>query len=483
MTMSIQRSLRPNGRISRHIAASLSFVAVLAAATLRPHGAAAQAPEWRVEDPGTGQTLRSVAAVDHDHAWIIGGDGDSDCVIRRTENGGAHWQGVYCDAGLRPESIAFVDVNNGWIVGRGGLILRTTNGGVNWSVQRSDTTDALLNVFAFDDRTAFAVTRGSEILTTTDGGAKWNRRSSGQSEGLFDSYWFDRSNGVAVGSGGLVIRSTDGGRKWRKIDAGTDQRLYAITFSDPRHGYFLGNDLRFSEDGGESWHQQLHGPKTMTDIAFAPNSATMGWLIGDEGLIMRTMDGRNWFEDGADLTGRSIRGLAVVDAENVWAVGTGGTLLHRVGPRTMPTEPAQPTATAVPPTQTPVPPTATPSPTVTPTPTPSGPWVSVEPLGVPLLVGSPGARSLTIAYGNFGAAADISATLRGPVLFTTGQTDLTAPVFPIGGAGTFAVAVRSVQGAKPGVPWAMTVHMDTAAVERTGVIAWQSRFPWLLIRK
>lgn len=473
----------PHGRALDISARSLDSASPAPNAGALVPDTSAQDADWRYENSGTGQTLRAIAAVDHDHAWLAGGDGDKDCVIGRTVNGGEHWQGVFCDAGLRPESMDFVDVNNGWIVGRGGLILRTFDGGLTWVRQRADTSEAILNVFAVDANTAFAVTRGSEILTTTDGGAKWNRRTSGQDQGLFDSFWFDARNGFAVGSGGLIIRSNDGGRKWRVIDAGSDQRLYAVTFSDPAHGYALGNDLRFSDNGGESWRLQMRPGKTMSDIAFAPGSGTMGWIIGDEGLIMRTTDGQHWVDEGVGLTSRSIRGLAVVDAETVWVVGTGGILLHRVGPRTPPTAPPPPTATYAPPTRTPLPPTATPSPTPLPTATPRGPWVSIDPQGVPLLVGAPGARPLTITYGNFGASSEISATLTGPVIFTTGKSALSAPVFPIGGAGTFAVAVKSASLAKPGQPWTMKVRMDDAQTERAGVIAWQARLPRLLIRR
>lgn len=461
-------------------------IAVLAAAAAAPFAAPAavhaQEAQWRFEKSPTDQTLRAASAVDHDHAWIAGGDGDKDCFIGRTDNGGAHWQGLYCDAGKRPESMDFVDARNGWIVGRAGLILHTTNGGDTWDTQRSGTSEAILNVYAIDARNAVAVTRGSEILVTNDGGGKWNRFESGKGQGLFDSYWFDPQNGFSVGSAGLIIRTTDGGRKWRTIDTGSDQRFYAITFTTPQRGYTLGNDLRFSDNGGESWRLMVRPPKTMADLAFAPGSATMGWVVGDEGLILRTTDGVNWRDDGVGLTGKSIRALAVVDGENLWAVGTDGLLLHRVGPREPQPEVPTERPTSVPPTRTPVPPTVTPTPTPTQTPTPSGPWVRINADTAPLLVGTYGARPVTFVFGNLGASEVLSATLAGPALFANGEPSISAPVFPINGQGTFAVTVKPAAGAQAGQPWTILVRIGAAGATRGGMIAWQSRFPWLALR-
>ncbi|MCC7019757.1 MAG: hypothetical protein IT332_08380 [Ardenticatenales bacterium] len=463
--------------------ARVLLVAALGAtmfAALRPHPAAAQAPEWRFERAPNDQTLRAITAVDHDHAWLVGGDGDKDCVIGRTTDGGAHWQGIFCDDGRRPESIDFADVNNGWIVGRAGQILRTTDGGRSWSAQRGGTGAAILNVFALDAQTAFAVTRDSEILVTTDGGAKWTRRTSGGDEGLFDSFWFDAQTGIAAGSAGLIMKSTDAGRKWRRIHTGSDQRFYAVTFTDARRGYTLGNDVRVTDDGGETWRLQVRPDKTMADIAFAPGQPNMGWIIGDEGLILRTTDGgQRWVNDGVGLTGKSIRGLAVVDPETIWVVGTGGLLMHRVGPRTVPTDPPPP------PTSTPRPtaiPTRTPTPTPTMTPTPSGPWVRINRNDLVLMVGSYGARPLTVQYGNLGASETVSATLTGPVAFLGGQQALSAPVFPIAGAGEYAAVVQAAPGAKSGEAWSIRVRMGAAVTERAGIIAWQARLPKLNVR-
>lgn len=54
--------------------------------------------------------------------------------IRKTTNGGLNWIAPWgTNAQVYFNSIYFSDENNGWAVGRGGIILKTTNGGTSWN--------------------------------------------------------------------------------------------------------------------------------------------------------------------------------------------------------------------------------------------------------------------------------------------------------------------------------------------------------------
>ena len=75
-------------------------------------------------------------------------------------------------------SVKFVDINNGWIVGEAGAILNTTNGGLNWNLQLSDTTFSLKSVCFTDVDNGWAVGSNNQafgiILKTTNGGTTWS---------------------------------------------------------------------------------------------------------------------------------------------------------------------------------------------------------------------------------------------------------------------------------------------------------------------
>jgi len=60
-----------------------------------------------------------------------------------------------------------VDVNTGWAVGEGGIIVHTTDGGAYWTTQTSGTTERLIGVHFVDANTGWAVGSNGTILKAT----------------------------------------------------------------------------------------------------------------------------------------------------------------------------------------------------------------------------------------------------------------------------------------------------------------------------
>ena len=73
--------------------------------------------------------------------------------------------------------IVFTDPNNGWAVGRAGVIIHTTDGGESWTPQVSNVTVPLHSVDFVDSLNGWAVglieNNEGTILHTTDGGVNW----------------------------------------------------------------------------------------------------------------------------------------------------------------------------------------------------------------------------------------------------------------------------------------------------------------------
>ena len=83
------------------------------------------------------------------------------------------------------------------------------------------------------------------------------------SDKFFDVAVMDEKRALVIGYGGKIIESTDGGFTWGQIDAGTSKSLYSIGFAP----------------GGQA-----------------------GWIVGQEGLILRTEDGgKSWTHQTAEL--------------------------------------------------------------------------------------------------------------------------------------------------------------------------------------
>lgn len=138
----------------------------------------------------------------------------------RTMDGGITWMAMPASPVGATSGVDFVDLQNGWRVGRDG-IERTTDGGLSWTVVL--TGNFHFNAVDFVDTVhgRVAGSRGglSEIggiLRTSDGGNTWTRQT--RSENYVDIQMFDADNGYAMGfeTGPFVgiplfVRSTTGG--------------------------------------------------------------------------------------------------------------------------------------------------------------------------------------------------------------------------------------------------------------------------------
>ncbi len=135
-------------------------------------------------------------------------------------------------------------------------------------------------------------------------------------------------------------------------------------------------------------------------------------------------------------------------------------------------QPSTPTPTCTPtPTATP---TFTPTPTATPTPTPEYPWVSLEPTLPVIVVGAHGTR-VSVRYGNIAAPGTFSATLTGPVLFSTGGTVITRPVSAADGYEELVLLPEP--GAPYGTPFSLHISLPGVETDQTGVVGWPTHLP------
>jgi photosystem II stability/assembly factor-like uncharacterized protein len=100
---------------------------------------------------------------------------------------------------------------------------------------------------------------------------------------LFTVRFDTEQAGLIAGLGGVVLRSEDGGRTWTYVEIGLRQAL-----------------LQYSHDGGLTWAPPT--PKQfpsiftfMRDLRFAPDARKTGFIVGQEGMVLRTQDaGDTW---------------------------------------------------------------------------------------------------------------------------------------------------------------------------------------------
>ena len=117
---------------------------------------------------------------------------------------------------------------------------------------------------------------------------------------LFTVNFTDDDNGLISGLGGVILRSRDGGQTWSYEETGWKQAFFAVGSSRQR-AIAIGEKgtIRLSGDGGSTWQ---HPPSEtfptiftfMRDLGF-DSTSDVGFIVGQEGLVLRTDDGgKRW---------------------------------------------------------------------------------------------------------------------------------------------------------------------------------------------
>jgi hypothetical protein len=208
---------------------------------------------------------------------------------------GAGANGGWCWQNRNPVSItlyggAAANPTTAWAIGELGVVIKTTDGGTTWQrVRRYDTAGGFYkSMSAADANTVWAVGASSQIIKTIDGGATWTTQNSGSTDILNDVVANSASVAWTVGVNG-VLRTSDGGATWQKLTtlAGPLYRLSAPTASIA-YVTVQPDSVAKTTDGGATWSTtQLLGLSGSLATAVSAPSATVAWVVGQNGLVMR----------------------------------------------------------------------------------------------------------------------------------------------------------------------------------------------------
>jgi len=307
------------------------------------------------------------------------------------------------------------------------FIYKTTDGGRTW-VELTSHGQTLSKAFfsavhCKDVNTCWVVGRYGTILRTLDGGASWQSAIKSISYGgfLYSVLWTGRPDTVLVGTTyNYLFRATDGyyfspvsvsnnyvvraiecptpdicyaaakgrlyttfnngaswGRKTWPSEFNVNRYAYDISFVDTNTGWIAttledappgespSTILKISNAMADvpTFQQQVAVPVVLEQLQMV--NATVGYAVGWQGSVYRTMDGQTWQPMVAPPTSANLVSLFALAEDDVWVGDSEGHIWHYGGgDGTPPT--ATPTATPTGPTPTT---TVMPTPTVTPTPT------------------------------------------------------------------------------------------------------------------
>jgi hypothetical protein len=160
--------------------------------------------------------LRGIHAEDANNIWACGDDGTNGCVFK-TADGGTSWTRVALNTTATLVDVWFINANEGWVVGNGGVIFHTTTGGLttaSWAEESSGTTNNLLAVYFTDANNGWATgtdgiynyattttttttttTSSTNTTTSTTTTTLYNNNAAGPGYPTGKQYWNPDSDG------------------------------------------------------------------------------------------------------------------------------------------------------------------------------------------------------------------------------------------------------------------------------------------------
>jgi photosystem II stability/assembly factor-like uncharacterized protein len=202
--------------------------------------------------------------------------------------------------GERLRDTFFIDERLGWIAGTGGSIYKTEDGGASWKRKESGTDNDLQEIRFLNARNGWASGRESRggksvsvTLLTSDGGDSWASLNEEKGIDLFPVFFTSLNHGCGIDDDNGIVCTQDGD-KWRVVYSGEGKRKSktSIFFLNEKKGWVAGDRIWHTEDGGETWKQQLALPAT-TSLVFERIlfvNESLGWAQTLD-QVWRTSDG------------------------------------------------------------------------------------------------------------------------------------------------------------------------------------------------
>lgn len=253
--------------------------------------------------------------------------------VARSTNGGASWQELVTPLSEPGTAVAFADANTVVVMGNIGQTMRSTDAGATWTTGFAFSASAFYRLRFASPTVGLAVSAISGLtLRTSDGGQTWTRIGGGTiDENVIGMAASPSGNVVLVGSQGRdMIRSTDGGATWvrpgfspvghqfQRPSFATEQRVIAIRPA---------GQIALSVNAGQTW-SIAYDRLGQVGLANTMASASVGIVVGDNGLILRSTDGGSTWATVASGTTLPLKSVGCLTATLCLAGGFDGVLLR-----------------------------------------------------------------------------------------------------------------------------------------------------------
>lgn len=199
--------------------------------------------------------------------------------------------------------VSFVDMNSGYAVGDGGVILKTTNGGNNWNVMQFKSYINLRFVKFINYYNGFVITSDNKLFKTNDAGLNWDSTANLIVKNGKVSFR-DENTGILFGDTNVIYKTTNGGNIWQYS---TNAPVQSSIMTDV---YFV-NDSSIKCIGNYT-------------VSFPP------YYSYNVGYFMNTLNaGNNWsYSTVPDVSTNSLKSLYFIN-NNTGFIAGGGSCLKK----------------------------------------------------------------------------------------------------------------------------------------------------------
>lgn len=251
---------------------------------------------WNFQHENSSESFSSVFFIDDTEGWTVGWSS-----IYHTTDAGETWQKQ-----IKPSwpgdltDVFFINHDTGWIVGHYKIIFKTTDGGDHWQRIISDTHQekCFFSVAFTDELHGCAV--GGElagnnngiIMISNDGGNSWIDKTPSGGNRFNKVYFINADTGWVCGNDGVLFKTIDGGNTWVDRHFSTTEYYNDIHFFNDQQGVLLmGNQVRLTEDGGDSWDSLVYMDNSNWMFSFASGADNQLVAVGNTGCIEKSVDG------------------------------------------------------------------------------------------------------------------------------------------------------------------------------------------------
>ncbi|MDD2058456.1 YCF48-related protein [Pseudomonas sp. GD03860] len=253
--------------------------------------------------------------------------GDHGIVVRMD---GRNWrQAATVPVDTLLTAVTFVDAQNGWAVGHGGVLLHTRDGGENWTLQqRLEGEPVLLSVWFGDTRHGIVTGAYGYASETHDGGQSWQRlnvSADGDDYHLNQIFPGPQGSLFIAAEKGTAYRSRDNGSSWESLDTGASGSLWSGTVLRDERVVLVGMSGRVlvSADNGDSWHEvDSHSRESITAVTQLKDGRVA--LVGNGGLVSIANAGTQRFHTEIRTDRQNLAALASADDGSLMVFGAVG---------------------------------------------------------------------------------------------------------------------------------------------------------------